>query len=127
MTRLLLDTNVVIWLMTNQLSRIPAKLLSKIEQADKRYISAVSFAEVALKHRKFGAQFPFTTDHMCQALSDLQATELPLRREHAGVLSRIPVLHRDPFDHLLMAQAIHEKIELVATDAAILQYRSANL
>ena len=82
---------------------------------------------MALKHCKLGAQFPFTTDYMRQAVSDLQATELPLRREHAEVLSRLPVLHRDPFDHLLMAQAIHEKIELVTTDAAILQYRSANL
>ena len=119
--RMLLDTHIVIWLSTEP-SRVPDRLQKLVLEADQRFISVVSFFEVALKHRKDPDGFPFTFEFLTGAMGDLQATELPLRRDHIGRVGTIPVLHKDPFDHLLMAQAIEEELVFVTMDAAIVNY-----
>ena len=118
---LLLDTHIVIWLSTEP-DQIPATVRQAILDADQRYISAISFFEVAIKHRKDPEAFPFSFKLMETARKDLQALELPLRRKHLVHLERIPVLHKDPFDHLLMSQAIGEQLTLVSMDAAFSNY-----
>jgi len=119
--RVLLDTHIVIWLSTEP-SRVPDHLQELVLEADQRFISVVSFFEVALKHRKDPDSFPFTFEFLSGAMGDLQATELPLRRDHISHVGTIPVLHKDPFDHLLMAQAIEEQLVFVTMDAAIENY-----
>ncbi len=119
--RALLDTHIVIWLSTEP-GRVPDHLQKLVLEADRRFISVVSFVEVALKHRKDPDGFPFTCEFLMGAMSDLQATELPLRRDHISHVGTIPVLHKDPFDHLLMAQAIEEELVFVTMDAAIENY-----
>lgn len=119
--RVLLDTHIVIWLSTEP-SRVPDHLQTLVLEADQRFISVVSFFEVAMKHRKDPDSFPFTFEFLTGAMSDLQGTELPLRRDHISHVGTIPVLHKDPFDHLLMAQAIEEELVFVTMDAAIQNY-----
>jgi PIN domain nuclease of toxin-antitoxin system len=120
--RILLDTHIVVWLSTEP-SRVPDHLQKLVLEADQRFISVVSFFEVALNHRKDPDSFPFTFEFLTGAMGDLQATELPLRRDHISHVGTIPVLHKDPFDHLLMAQAIEEKLVFVTMDTAIQNYR----
>ncbi len=124
--RLLLDTHIVIWLATDP-DRVPGHLQNLVIEAEQRYISAVSFFEVALKHRKDPDSFPFTFEFLSGAMGDLQATELPLRRSHIAHVGTMPVLHKDPFDHLLMAQAIEEDLILVTMDSALAGYTRAGL
>ena len=124
--RLLLDTHIVIWLSTEP-NRVPDHLQKLVLEAEERFISVVSFFEVALKHRKDPDSFPFTFEFLSGAMTDLQAAELPLRRGHVAQLGANPVLHRDPFDHLLMAQAIDEELVLVTMDASIASYALAGL
>lgn len=112
---------MVIWLSTEP-SRVPDRLRKLVLEADQRFISVVSFLEVALKHRKDPDSFPFTCELLTAAMVDLQATELPLRRDHVSHIGTIPVLHKDPFDHLLMAQAIEEELAFVTVDAAVENY-----
>ena len=119
--RVLLDTHIVIWLSTEP-SRVPDHLQKLVLGADQRFISAVSFFEVALKHRKDPESFPFTFEFLTGAMGDLQAKELSLRRDHINHVGTIPVLHKDPFDRLLMAQAIEEELVFVTMDAAIENY-----
>lgn len=126
MTALLLDTHIAIWLATDPV-RVPNSIRKEVSNADRRYISAVSFAEVALKHRKNPTGFPFTSNHLEQALFDLRAIELPLYPSHVKDISRIPLKHKDPFDHLLMAQALSEGCPLVTLDTKILGYRLKGL
>lgn len=119
--RVLLDTHVVIWLSTEP-SRVPDHLQKLVLEADQRFISVVSFFEVALKHRKDPESFPFTFEFLTGAMGDLQAMELQLGRDHIRHVGTIPVLHKDPFDHLLMAQAIEEELVFVTMDASIENY-----
>ena len=124
--RLLLDTHIVIWLSVAP-DRVPDHLQKLVLEAQERYISIVSFFEVALKHRKDPDSFPFTFEFLSGAMADLQAAELPLRRSHVALVGTIPVLHKDPFDHLLMSQAIDEGLVLVTMDTSIATYALAGL
>jgi len=124
--QLLLDTHIVIWLTTTP-QRVPANIQRLVSTAERRYVSVVSFIEVALKHRKEPTAFPFTVELLTKAMSELQALELPFRSNHAAPIERLPMRHRDPFDHLLMAQAIEEKLPLVTMDADIAAYAQDGL
>jgi len=117
----LLDTHIVIWLSTEP-DRVPKRLQRLVAEADRRYISVVSYFEIALKHRKDPEGFPFTFEFLEYARNDLQALELPLRKKHIAHVEGIPSIHREPFDHLLMSQAIEEQLVLVTMDTAFASY-----
>ena len=121
MKQLLLDTHIVIWLTTAP-ERVPAHIRKLVSAAERRYVSVVSFIEVALKHRKDAKAFPFTVEHLRKAMSELQAVDLPLRSIDGVRVERLPLRHRDPFDHMLMAQAMEESLPLVTLDADIAAY-----
>ena len=98
-----------------------------VSAAEHRYVSVVSFLEVALKRRKDPTGFPFTVGLLTKAMTELQAVELPLRSSHAAGIERIPMRHRDPFDRILIAQAIEESLPLVTMDADIAAYTADGL
>lgn len=117
----LLDTHIAIWLATEP-NRVCDHLQKLVLEADWRYISVVSFFEVAMKHRKDPDAFPFTFELLAGALGDLQAMELPLRKDHISRVGTIPFLHKDPVDHLLISQAIEERLVVITMDHAITSY-----
>jgi len=123
---LLLDTHIVIWLATAP-ERVPKHIQKLVSAAERRYVSVASVIEVALKHRKDPEAFPFTVELLIKAMRELQAVELPLRTSHGIRIERLPVRHRDPFDHMLMAQAIEESIPLVTMDADLAAYTEDGL
>lgn len=79
-----------------------------------------------MKHRKFPEQFPFTTIHLDEAMKSQANLELPFTAAHARLLPRIPALHKDPFDHMLLAQAVSEGLVFATMDRDLLPY-SRNL
>ena len=115
--RLLLDTHVLIW--WDEGARLSPEARSAIESADQVYVSAVSGWEIALK-TTLGTLRP--TRSVEEALADSGFEELPLRLRHAEALSRLPLLHRDPFDRMLVAQALTERLTLVSRDRALSAY-----
>ena len=124
--KVLLDTHIIVWLATEP-DRIPQNLRSKIETAASRFFSSVSAVEIELKHRRYPSKFPFDGGHLQKAITDLSCTELALKFQHAAELRGIPLLHNDPFDHLLMAQAMSERIALATMDKSILGYQLKHL
>jgi PIN domain nuclease of toxin-antitoxin system len=125
-SQLLLDTHIVIWL-TTEPQRVPLHIQKLISAAERRFVSVVSYLEVALKHLKDPLSFPFTVGLLTKAVPELQALELPLQSRHGVRLERLPLRHRDPFDHLLIAQAIEEQLPLVSMDADIAPYAEDGL
>ena len=115
--RLLLDTHVLIW--WDEGARLTAAARSAIETADQVYVSAVSGWEIALK-ASLGKLRPRRT--LAQALADSGFEELPLRLRHTEILMRLPALHRDPFDRMLVAQALSDRLTLVSRDRKLSQY-----
>lgn len=115
--RLLLDTHVLIW--WDEGARLSAAARSAIETADQVYVSAVSGWEIAIKV-SLGRLRPTRT--LTQAAEDSGFEELAVRLRHGEQLARLPALHRDPFDRMLVAQALAERLTLVSRDRALARY-----
>lgn len=119
MTTLLLDTHVLLWA-NERPERLSSQAVEALENPSNRLlVSSVSVAEIEIK-RRLGK---LSMEHSCQTLvSRLDAAWLDLTAAHAMGLRALPMLHADPFDRLLMAQAIAEDCPLVTADQKILSY-----
>lgn len=124
--RVLLDTHIVIWLATEP-KRVPAHLQKLIYNAERRYVSVISCVEIALKQRRHPSAFTFTVELLAKAMVELQALELPLQHAHGVRLAAISMHHYDPFDHLLIAQAIEEQLTFVTVDSEMAAYAQDGL
>jgi PIN domain nuclease of toxin-antitoxin system len=115
---LLLDTHVVIWFLGGS-STLRPDARAAIETADHAYVSSATIWEMAVKVARgrlaAPADFP-------DRLLDLGILQLALEWEHARVAGGLPLHHRDPFDRMLVAQAIVERLTIVTRDEAIARY-----
>ncbi len=122
MIRLLLDSHALIWAFSdsNRLS-LPAR--SAIESATEIYVSAASVWELTTKYRigKLPSVANFIPD-MEKNLRDLGLRDLPVSIQHAKTAGLLPGTHKDPFDRMLIAQALLEKLSLVSNEALFDDY-----
>ena len=116
---LLLDTHVLLWWLTDD-SRLQERQRSMLHESGTRLlVSSVSAFEIATKVRigKLPAASAFERE-LERVCTDFGFDELSLSIEHAALAGRLSVEHRDPFDRLLAAQSIVERIPLMTNDAA---------
>jgi PIN domain nuclease of toxin-antitoxin system len=115
---LLLDSNIVVWL-DQKPGRLPASVVRQIESAPQVYLSAVTAWELSIKQSLGGLT-------LARPVSDLIQThgmiELPVTIRHGEAVRNLPLHHRDPFDRLLVAQAMVEGLILVTGDRLLLRY-----
>jgi PIN domain nuclease of toxin-antitoxin system len=121
----LLDTNIVLIALADA-DRLTRTVRSAVLRGP-NVLSAVTFWEVTLKARRGKLDVGDPRVWWKTALEDLAATSLPLRAEHVAELQNIPVLHNDPFDRVLIAQAVYEDLALVTTDDVLPRYASARI
>lgn len=117
--RLLLDTHVFLWVVTDS-PRLTADVRRSIMDADEVYVSAASIWEAAIKAGLGKIQGEVT--QLVNAIGDSGFVELPVTALHAAFVAELPHHHRDPFDRLLVAQAMTEPLVLLTADALLLQY-----
>lgn len=117
--RLLLDTHVFLWAVTADARLKPASR-RMLEAVDEVFVSAASIWEIAIKAAlgKITADVPA----LAGAIVESGFAELPVRAQHAARVASLPMHHADPFDRLLVAQAITEPLRLVTADAALARY-----
>jgi PIN domain nuclease of toxin-antitoxin system len=119
MMRLLLDTQIVYWLFyePNNLSR---EARERIVAADEVFVSSVALWEIAIKVRigKLNAD----PKQLVQLLETAGFHELPVFSRHAILVADLPLHHTDPFDRLLVAQAVREPLILLTADAQLVKY-----
>ena len=115
--RLLLDTHVLIW--WDEGARLSAEADRAIRAADQVYVSAVSGWEVAIKSSLGRLK---TLRKVADAAGESGFEELPVRLHHTEAVAALPWHHRDPFDRMLAAQAIAERLTLVTRDKVFQLY-----
>ena len=121
--RLLLDTCTFLWIAAGsaQLSRRAAELFG--DPANDVFLSAVSAWEIAVKHALGRLPLPAPAAEYIMSLRKLHGiVALPISEDEALYLPRIPNLHRDPFDRMLVSQAVVNGLTLLTPDALITQY-----
>ena len=121
MKNLLLDTHAFIWLTEND-ENLPYSLKETIEKADNVYVSIVSFWEIAIKLNigKISLNREFSTIEKEIKNSDI--TVLPISFKDTFLICSLPLNHRDPFDRMLIAQAMNHNLILVSKDKAFDSY-----
>ena len=118
----LLDTNLLLWASVEpeRLSESTAGLIS--DYRHELYFSVASIWEVAIKFAKHPNSFVADPYALRTGLLDREFRELPLLSSHAIATLRLPLLHRDPFDRILLAQALVEGIPLLTVDEQLAEY-----
>ncbi len=116
--RLLLDTHALLWLLADDPRLKPA--LPTLRQADEIHVSAASWWELAIKIGMGRLQYDLPA--LRQAAADSGLLELPVSGQHTEALLHLPPHHRDPFDRLLVAQALTEPMRLLTHDEQVARY-----
>jgi PIN domain nuclease of toxin-antitoxin system len=120
--KFLLDTHLLLWA-SHDSRRLPAKIRTLLKSAENElFFSVASIWEVAIKHSLGRANFAFDPRLLRRALIDHDYCELDINGKHALEIAHLPLLHRDPFDRILIAQATVEGITLLTSDPQIAQY-----
>ena len=120
--KLLLDTHVLLWAAGTP-RRLPRAARALLEdEANELVFSAASLWEVAIKQQLGREDFRADVRLLRRGLLDNGYTELPVTSAHAVALDLLPPLHKDPFDRMLIAQALVEGIMLLTADANLARY-----
>jgi PIN domain nuclease of toxin-antitoxin system len=120
--KLLLDTHLLLWA-AGQPERLSAAARTLLENANNELLfSAASFWEIAIKKTLGREDFRVEPRLLRRGLLDNGYIELPVTSQHAVSIDSLPPLHNDPFDRLLLAQAVTEGITLLTRDARLARY-----
>ena len=120
--RLLLDTHLLLWALGDP-GRLDAATRDMVEDpANEVLFSAASIWEIAIKAGLGRADFAVRLGAVARAARDTGFGELPVRAEVAARVADLPPHHRDPFDRLLVAQAMAEPVLLYTVDPLLPPY-----
>jgi PIN domain nuclease of toxin-antitoxin system len=117
--RLLLDSHVLLWWAEIQPNRLRPDIRSAIDNAAFVSVSAASVWELEIKRQ---ARRLDVGAFRWQMLSSRDVAILPIDTDDALAAARQPLLHRDPFDRMIVAQAMRREFTLVTADAALARY-----
>ena len=123
---LLLDTQILIWFQLDA-PQLPARLKRMIENPENEvFVSHLSFMEIAIKQMVNRLpEFAVTLDELVEKVKADGFVVLPISLLHIGTYPRVPFYadHRDPFDRLLLATALAEKMPILSVDGEFSRYR----
>jgi PIN domain nuclease of toxin-antitoxin system len=120
--KLLLDTHLLLWAAGHP-DRLSATASALLQDPDNDLtFSAASLWEIAIKRGMQRQDFQVDARQLRRALLDNLYQELPIAGSHAVAIDSLPPIHKDPFDRILIAQAMVEGITLLTVDPIVAQY-----
>ena len=120
--RLLLDTQIALWALTGS-GRLGALAQGLIEDPTHEiFISAASVWEIAIKHAPGRGDMPVSGARVAELFAQAGYRELPIAWRHAAMVDTLPKIHSDPFDRILIAQALTEPMRLLSRDTVLARY-----
>ena len=117
--RILLDTHIYIWCLNND-KKLSEQARHLITDAEVVYISAVSIWETTIKIQT--GKLKANIDKLIHEVTASGFEELPLSAAHSLKLLTLPLHHRDPFDRMLIAQAMSEPLRFLTADKTLVGY-----
>ncbi|MDE2862913.1 MAG: type II toxin-antitoxin system VapC family toxin [Chloroflexota bacterium] len=120
--RAMLDTHVLLWTVGDP-TRLPPQTLELLgDPATELVFSAASIWEVVIKNSLGRSDFRVEPRKLRSGLIDHGYQELKIGSEHAIAVGSLPSIHRDPFDRILLAQAVVEDVTLFTVDPVLARY-----
>jgi PIN domain nuclease of toxin-antitoxin system len=117
--RLLIDTHVFLWAMSGD-RKLLARAQATMLEADAVFVSAASIWEIAIKSAL--GKLDVDVNELVARMAEAGFRELPVTAVHAAAVRDLPDIHRDPFDRLLVAQAMTEPLRLLSDDDHVAKY-----
>jgi PIN domain nuclease of toxin-antitoxin system len=115
----LLDTQIYLWSVAGS-PRLSRSAKALIVNAERVFVSAASIWEAAIK--KAIGKLSGDPDELAASIEPSGFVELAVTAAHAARVARLPRIHDDPFDRLLVAQAMHEPLRLITADRLLARY-----
>jgi PIN domain nuclease of toxin-antitoxin system len=121
--RILLDTHIFLWFVSGD-AQLPTNVRDAIRNPDNEvYLSAVSIWEAIVKYQLGKLPLPESPETYLPKQRDLhQVASLALNEGSVTQLAQLPPLHRDPFDRMLICQALHNGLTIATVDSAVRAY-----
>ncbi len=117
--RILLDTHLYLWWINGE-SKLSKLLKNTILEANEVYVSSASIWEASIK-AKLG-KLNVNIEELVSSIESSGFLELPITARHAAAVYQLPDLHRDPFDRILITQAICEPLQFLTLDQSLKGY-----
>ncbi|WP_295402320.1 type II toxin-antitoxin system VapC family toxin [uncultured Thiocystis sp.] len=118
----LLDTHVALWAITDN-PQLPQKSRELIQSSKTTvWISAASVWEIAIKHALGRGDMPVSSQDAARYFRESGYRFLAVEAEHAVAVEELPAHHQDPFDRILVAQALVEPMRLMTHDSLVALY-----
>jgi PIN domain nuclease of toxin-antitoxin system len=117
--RILLDTHVLLWWLNDDPMLSPELREAIASTRHDVWVSAITFAEIAIKQSVGKIDAPFISDEL---VAEQGMLLLPFESAHARKVRELPLHHRDPFDRMLIAQALVEDLVLATADPGMSRY-----
>jgi PIN domain nuclease of toxin-antitoxin system len=120
--KVLLDTHVLLWALADSDLLSPKARRIIADEGNECLFSPVSLVEIAIKHRKHPKDMPLSAEDTRAALLASGYRELPFSATDALPMDGLEPHHSDPFDRMLIAQAMAESCTLLSHDDAVAKY-----
>jgi PIN domain nuclease of toxin-antitoxin system len=117
--RLLLDTNALLWWFADDPALGARARTAIADHSNSAFVSALSLAEIAIKQSIGKLRAPFISDDL---IDEQGMTALAFTPRHGRKVVELPLHHRDPFDRMLIAQALEEGLTIVTSDQRFRSY-----
>lgn len=121
---ILLDTHVLIWALENNPTLSDDARECIIRAGNLVFVSSASIWEISIKKELGKLEIP---DNLQEEIELHRFTSLYISHDHAELAGKLPLIHKDPFDRMLIAQAITEKLTLVTRDEQIISYNVSTI
>jgi PIN domain nuclease of toxin-antitoxin system len=118
-SRLLVDTHALLWWLTDDPALSPAARDAIADPSNEPLVSTACVWEIAIKRSLGKLTAP---DDLPDRISDAGFAWLPISANHAWQVRDLPMHHRDPFDRVLVAQALIERLPIITSDAHFGEY-----
>ena len=118
--KILLDTHLLLWAAADELTSTASRYIE--DRSNTLLFSSASIWEVVIKRSLNRADFIVDPASLYSGLLSAGYQELPITARHALLVSSLPPIHKDPFDRILLAQAVYEGLPILTSDNQMTRY-----